>query len=290
MDKRGTPCAAGSLRIGRKCLANPSMHRCPQPLSQCEVRAWGLRVPCSRLPEELWRLKALRATAALSEVRPGPLAAFPLRPAATSSAAPGRAAGGPRAAGAFPPRPKMAAEVDFGDQELFQQLEAGEAAPIPAAQPLHARFEEAGAETEELRRRLRECQETVRELQAENILAGEAGRPGGAPPLRSPPRGGSPSRPLAGRGAPPPPGPCGAERSLLQRGGGGGAGAQCALDILFSIFALLRGFGWSCRKCQGLLASCSSDTVRPPGARELIPQVSVFRVGPAQDLLLPERG
>ncbi|XP_028566331.2 zinc finger CCHC domain-containing protein 8 isoform X1 [Podarcis muralis] len=62
----------------------------------------------------------------------------------------------------------MAAEVDFGDQELFQQLDAGEAAPIPAAQPLHARFEEAGAETEELRQRLRECQETVRELQAEN--------------------------------------------------------------------------------------------------------------------------
>ncbi|XP_053225969.1 zinc finger CCHC domain-containing protein 8 isoform X2 [Podarcis raffonei] len=62
----------------------------------------------------------------------------------------------------------MAAEVDFGDQELFQQLDAGEAAPIPAAQPPHARFEEAGAETEELRQRLRECQETVRELQAEN--------------------------------------------------------------------------------------------------------------------------
>ncbi|XP_048370145.1 zinc finger CCHC domain-containing protein 8 isoform X2 [Sphaerodactylus townsendi] len=57
----------------------------------------------------------------------------------------------------------MAAEVDFGDPDLFEQLDADEAAG--AAQPLHIRFDQ---ETEELRERLRECQESVRELQAEN--------------------------------------------------------------------------------------------------------------------------
>ncbi|KAL8180101.1 UNVERIFIED_CONTAM: hypothetical protein K2H54_006644 [Gekko kuhli] len=70
----------------------------------------------------------------------------------------------------------MAAEVDFGDRELFEQLDADEPAAT-AAQPLHIRFDE---ETEELRERLRECQETVKELQAENILTGRAclGLPG----------------------------------------------------------------------------------------------------------------
>ncbi|XP_061458348.1 zinc finger CCHC domain-containing protein 8 isoform X3 [Rhineura floridana] len=66
------------------------------------------------------------------------------------------------------PRPKMAAEVDFGDRELFEQLDAEERTPVPASQPLHTRFEEADEEPEELRERLRECEETVRELQAEN--------------------------------------------------------------------------------------------------------------------------
>ncbi|KAJ6656606.1 hypothetical protein lerEdw1_003493 [Lerista edwardsae] len=86
----------------------------------------------------------------------------------------------------------MAAEVDFGDRELFQQLDSDEPATAPAAQPLHARFEwedddddddedeeggggggggaERAEETEKLRERLRECEETVRQLQAENIL------------------------------------------------------------------------------------------------------------------------
>ncbi|XP_077164678.1 zinc finger CCHC domain-containing protein 8 [Paroedura picta] len=58
----------------------------------------------------------------------------------------------------------MAAEVDFGDRQLFEQLDGDEAAETPA-QPLHTRF---GDETEELRQRLRDCQETVRGLQAEN--------------------------------------------------------------------------------------------------------------------------
>ncbi|XP_078237929.1 zinc finger CCHC domain-containing protein 8 isoform X2 [Pogona vitticeps] len=69
----------------------------------------------------------------------------------------------------------MAAEVDFGDRELFEQLEADddddeEAAATAAAAaatgaPLHLRFDEA---TEELRQRLRGCEEEVRALQAEN--------------------------------------------------------------------------------------------------------------------------
>lgn len=83
----------------------------------------------------------------------------------------------------------MAAEVDFGDRELFEQLDADEAAatPGPAAQPLHTRFDE---ETEELRERLRECQDAVRQLQAENILPGRqaalasgGARGGGGAPL-----------------------------------------------------------------------------------------------------------
>ncbi|XP_053135708.1 zinc finger CCHC domain-containing protein 8 isoform X2 [Hemicordylus capensis] len=64
----------------------------------------------------------------------------------------------------------MAAEVDFGDRELFEQLDADEPKPVPATQPLHTRFEEEEekAETEKLRERLQECEETVRQLQAEN--------------------------------------------------------------------------------------------------------------------------
>uniref|UniRef100_A0A8D0H644 Zinc finger CCHC domain-containing protein 8 n=1 Tax=Sphenodon punctatus TaxID=8508 RepID=A0A8D0H644_SPHPU len=64
----------------------------------------------------------------------------------------------------------MAAEVDFGDRELFEQLDGdGEPAAALPAQPLHIRFE-GREEEEELRRRLLECEETVRRLQAENIL------------------------------------------------------------------------------------------------------------------------
>ncbi|XP_062814702.1 zinc finger CCHC domain-containing protein 8 isoform X1 [Anolis carolinensis] len=58
----------------------------------------------------------------------------------------------------------MAARVDFGDRELFQQLdaEADEAA-------LDTRFGESdGEDCEELRQRLSESQEAVRALQAEN--------------------------------------------------------------------------------------------------------------------------
>ncbi|XP_067395672.1 zinc finger CCHC domain-containing protein 8 isoform X1 [Emydura macquarii macquarii] len=64
----------------------------------------------------------------------------------------------------------MAAEVDFGDRELFEQLDGDEVAS-PTAQPLHTRFEEdeepEGA-GEALRERLRESEETVRQLRAEN--------------------------------------------------------------------------------------------------------------------------
>ncbi|CAM5101322.1 unnamed protein product [Natator depressus] len=68
----------------------------------------------------------------------------------------------------------MAAEVDFGDRELFEQLDGDEAA-APTAQPLHTRFEE-DEELEEagetLRERLRDSEETVRQLRSENILTG----------------------------------------------------------------------------------------------------------------------
>ncbi|XP_042297788.1 zinc finger CCHC domain-containing protein 8 isoform X2 [Sceloporus undulatus] len=58
----------------------------------------------------------------------------------------------------------MAGEVDFGDHELFEQLDAEEVTPASAQEPRHTRFDE----TEELRERLRGCEETVRALQAEN--------------------------------------------------------------------------------------------------------------------------
>ncbi|XP_074868804.1 zinc finger CCHC domain-containing protein 8 isoform X2 [Carettochelys insculpta] len=74
----------------------------------------------------------------------------------------------------FLPQPKMAAEVDFGDRELFEQLDDDEAA-APTAQPLHTRFEEEEDEDEDededrqaLRERLRDSEEMVRQLRAEN--------------------------------------------------------------------------------------------------------------------------
>lgn len=56
----------------------------------------------------------------------------------------------------------MAAEVDFGDRELFQQLEADEEAPSAGPGPAE--------EAADLRERLRDSEETVRQLRAENIL------------------------------------------------------------------------------------------------------------------------
>ncbi|XP_058014221.1 zinc finger CCHC domain-containing protein 8 isoform X4 [Ahaetulla prasina] len=54
----------------------------------------------------------------------------------------------------------MAAELDFGDRELFQQLEADEEAPALGPGPAE--------EAAELRERLRDSEETVRQLRAEN--------------------------------------------------------------------------------------------------------------------------
>ncbi|XP_032085163.1 zinc finger CCHC domain-containing protein 8 isoform X1 [Thamnophis elegans] len=54
----------------------------------------------------------------------------------------------------------MAAEVDFGDRELFQQLEADEEAPGLELDPAE--------EASELRERLRESEETIRQLREEN--------------------------------------------------------------------------------------------------------------------------
>ncbi|KAJ7309804.1 hypothetical protein JRQ81_007873 [Phrynocephalus forsythii] len=70
----------------------------------------------------------------------------------------------------------MAAEVDFGDRELFEQLEeeedeeeekeaAAAGGSLPPPPPPQPGFDEA---TEELRQRLRGCEEKVRALQEEN--------------------------------------------------------------------------------------------------------------------------
>uniref|UniRef100_A0A8D1PH39 Zinc finger CCHC-type containing 8 n=1 Tax=Sus scrofa TaxID=9823 RepID=A0A8D1PH39_PIG len=71
------------------------------------------------------------------------------------------------------PQPKMAAEVDFGDLELFEAFDHAEES-IP--KPVHTRFKEDDGDEEdengvgdaELRERLRQCEETVEQLRAEN--------------------------------------------------------------------------------------------------------------------------
>lgn len=69
----------------------------------------------------------------------------------------------------------MAAEVDFGDLELFEAFDHPEES-IP--KPVHTRFKDDDSEEEdengvgeaELRERLRQCEETIEKLRAENIL------------------------------------------------------------------------------------------------------------------------
>lgn len=75
----------------------------------------------------------------------------------------------------------MAAEVDFGDLELFEAFDHPEDS-IP--KPVHTRFkdddgdeeDEHGAGDAELRERLRQCEETIEQLRAENILPARSGR------------------------------------------------------------------------------------------------------------------
>ncbi len=60
------------------------------------------------------------------------------------------------------------AEVDFGDSELFEQLDDS-APPVPT----HIRFtddEEDQKETSQLRSRLEECDDYIQRLTEENIL------------------------------------------------------------------------------------------------------------------------
>lgn len=69
----------------------------------------------------------------------------------------------------------MAAEVDFGDLELFEAFDHPEES-LP--KPVHTRFKddlgdevnENGAGDAELRERLLQCEETIEQLRAENIL------------------------------------------------------------------------------------------------------------------------
>lgn len=65
------------------------------------------------------------------------------------------------------------AEVDFGDSELFQQLDDS-APPVPT----HIRFtdddEEDQEETSQLRSRLEECDDYIQRLTEENILVSDA--------------------------------------------------------------------------------------------------------------------
>uniref|UniRef100_A0A286XP26 Zinc finger CCHC domain-containing protein 8 n=1 Tax=Cavia porcellus TaxID=10141 RepID=A0A286XP26_CAVPO len=81
----------------------------------------------------------------------------------------------------------MAAEVDFGDLELFEAFDPPEES---TPKPVHTRFKDDGDEEDEeeeeedengcgdaeLRERLRRCEETVEQLRAENILPAELKR------------------------------------------------------------------------------------------------------------------
>ncbi|KAK1892910.1 Zinc finger CCHC domain containing protein 8 [Dissostichus eleginoides] len=62
------------------------------------------------------------------------------------------------------------AEVDFGDSELFEQLDDS----APPTVPTHIRFtdndEEKQEETSQLPSRLEECDEHIQRLTEENIL------------------------------------------------------------------------------------------------------------------------
>lgn len=91
-------------------------------------------------------------------------------------------------------RPKMAAEVDFGDLELFEAFDHPEES-LP--KPVHTRFKDDDGDVEaengvgdaELRERLRQCEETIEQLRTENILparwALSPGRVVGAVPWRA---------------------------------------------------------------------------------------------------------
>lgn len=69
----------------------------------------------------------------------------------------------------------MAAEVDFGDLELFEAFDHPEES-LP--KPVHTRFKDDDGDEEdengvgdgELRERLQQCEETIEQLRAENIL------------------------------------------------------------------------------------------------------------------------
>ncbi|KAM6317750.1 zinc finger CCHC domain-containing protein 8 isoform 2-T2 [Podargus strigoides] len=62
----------------------------------------------------------------------------------------------------------MAAEVDFGDRELFEQLEEEDGPPPPPRLSFEEEAEGAEKALEELYERLRDREETVRRLRAEN--------------------------------------------------------------------------------------------------------------------------
>lgn len=98
-----------------------------------------------------------------------------------------------RLSATLPLFPKMAAEVDFGDLELFEAFDPPEES---LAKPVHSRFKDDGGDAEgnaagdaALRERLRQCEDTVERLRAENILparrALSPGRAVGAVPGRA---------------------------------------------------------------------------------------------------------
>ncbi|CAK6440200.1 unnamed protein product [Pipistrellus nathusii] len=87
----------------------------------------------------------------------------------------------------------MAAEVDFGDLELFEAFDHPEES-LP--KPVHTRFKDGDGDEEDEdgvgdagpRERLRQCEEAIERLRAENILpsrrrAAAPGRAVGAVPL-----------------------------------------------------------------------------------------------------------
>lgn len=160
------------------CLAPLISRHAPRPPAEC-----GPQLPAGTAAEAGRRRGGLRPLHAGSGGPPppqgdtSPLARrFPLRAAAPPALC-------PRGSSPAPPAPpfllqlKMAAEVDFGDRELFEQLEEEDGPPPPPRLGFDGEEEEEGPEKalEELYARLQDREETVRRLRAENILTGEAG-------------------------------------------------------------------------------------------------------------------
>ncbi|XP_019504459.1 PREDICTED: zinc finger CCHC domain-containing protein 8 [Hipposideros armiger] len=123
------------------------------------VVSWDWPAPCAASAAYVWEKTPtgwLSALESRANLKPSPPAGWPAPPHLESFL-----------------EPKMAAEVDFGDLKLFEAFDHPEES-LP--KPVHTRFkdddddeeDENGVGDAELRERLRQCEETIEQLRAEN--------------------------------------------------------------------------------------------------------------------------